>query len=135
MHRPALDYPLWEYPYECSSMNAQDAIFPFTAILMLGLIWIRTRIQYSRGAEGPPRLQVVGRIYFVAAAALLTIGWFAAPVVGQEFFPMTGATPTLMRVVWCLATYYIFILVHRVMKSRGAEIFSPRLSSPVDGPH
>lgn len=114
-------------------MNAQDAIVPFTAVLMLGLIWIRTRIQYSRGGEGPPRLQPAGRIYFGAAAALLCVGWFAAPVLGRVFWPMTGVTPTLMRVVWCLATYYIFIVAHRIMKSRGTEVFSPRQSSPVDG--
>ena len=29
-----------------------------------------------------------------------------------------------MRVVWCLATYYIFIVIHRVLKSRGTEVFT-----------
>ncbi len=104
-------------------MNAQDAIVPFTALLMLGLIWVRTRIQYSAGASGPVRLQSAGRVYFVAAAAVLSTGWFAAPVLGQLFWPVTGATPTLMRVIWCLATYYVFILVHRVLKSRGIAVF------------
>jgi hypothetical protein len=105
-------------------MNAQDAIVPFTALLMLGLIWVRTRVQYSRaGASGPVRLQRAGRIYFGAVLALLAIGWFAAPVLGRTFWPVPGVTPTLMRVVWCLATYYIFIVVHRVMKTRGAAVF------------
>jgi hypothetical protein len=44
--------------------------------------------------------------------------------IGEAFWPNTGATPTLMRVVWCLATYYIFIVVHRVLKSRGTEVFT-----------
>ena len=104
-------------------MNAQDAIFPFTALLMLGLIWIRTRIQYSRGAEGPLRLQRAGQIYFGSAVVLLAVGWFVAPALGQTFWPVPGVTPTLMRVVWCLATYYIFIVVHRVMKTRGTGVF------------
>jgi hypothetical protein len=104
-------------------MNAQDAIVPFTAVLMLGLIWIRTRVQYSAGAEGPLRLQSAGRLYFAAAVAVLAIGWFIAPVLGQLFWPVTDATPTLMRVIWCLATYYIFIIVHRVLKSRGTTVF------------
>jgi hypothetical protein len=105
-------------------MNAQDAIVPFTALLMLGLIWVRTRVQYSRaGAGGPVRLQRAGRIYFGAVLALLAIGWFAAPALGRTFWPVPGVTPTLMRVVWCLATYYIFIVVHRVMKTRGAAVF------------
>src|SRR4051794_9111455 len=99
-------------------MNAQDAIVPFTGLLMLGLIWIRTRVQYSRAAEGPLRLQRAGQIYFASAVALLVVGWFAAPVLGRTLWPVPGVTPTLMRVVWCLATYYIFIVVHRVMKTR-----------------
>jgi hypothetical protein len=28
-----------------------------------------------------------------------------------------------MRVVWCLVTYYIFILIHRVLKARGTAVF------------
>jgi len=104
-------------------MNAQDAIVPFTAVLMLALIWIRTRIQYSAGAQGPVRLQPAGRLYFIAAAIVLAIGWLAAPLLGQMLWPVSGATPTLMRVVWCLATYYIFIIVHRVLKGRGTAVF------------
>lgn len=104
-------------------MNAQDTIVPFTALLMLGLIWIRTRVQYAGNSVGPLRLQPAGRIYFGGAVAVLAIGWFAAPALGRMFWPVTGATPTLMRVVWCLATYYIFIIVHRFMRTRGAAVF------------
>jgi len=104
-------------------MNAQDVIVPFTALLMLGLIWVRTRIQYSKEGSGTLRLQRAGRIYFGAVLALLAAGWFVAPLVGRTFWPVPGVTPTLMRVVWCLATYYIFIVVHRVMKTRGAAVF------------
>jgi hypothetical protein len=104
-------------------MNAQDAIVPFTALLMLGLIWIRTRIQYSRAGAGPVRLQRAGRIYFGAVVGLLAVGWFAAPVIGRMLWPVPGVTPTLMRVVWCLVTYYVFIAVHRMMKTRGTAVF------------
>jgi len=114
-------------------MNAQDSIVPFTALLMLGLIWARTRIQYSRPGTGPLRLQPAGRLYFGAAIATLAAGWFVAPLLGQVFWPATGSTPTLMRVVWCLGTYYVFIIVHRIMKTRGANVFSPQQSSPDDG--
>jgi hypothetical protein len=106
-------------------MDAQDVIVPITALLMLGLIWVRTRIQYSRGAQGPLRLQRAGQIYFASAVLLLATGWFAAPVLGRAFWPVPGVTPTLVRVVWCLATYYIFIIVHRVMQTRGAAVFKP----------
>jgi hypothetical protein len=104
-------------------MDAQDAIVLFTALLMLGLIWVRTRIQYSRAAEGPLRLQRAGQIYFGCAVVLLALGWFAAPLLGRTFWPLPGVTPTLVRVVWCLATYYVFIIVHRVMKSNGTLVF------------
>jgi len=116
-------------------MNAQDAIVPFTALLMLGLIWVRTRIQYSRAGTGPLRLQRAGRIYFGAVLALLVLGWFAAPVLGRTFWPIPGVTPTLMRVVWCLATYYIFIVVHRVMKTRGAAVFAHQEDSLLQPPN
>src|SRR5581483_7224551 len=76
-------------------MEPQDAIVPFTALLMLGLIWVRTRIQYSRGAEGPLRLQRAGQMYFGSAVALLAVGWFAAPLIGKTFWPLPGVTPTL----------------------------------------
>jgi hypothetical protein len=113
-------------------MNAQDVIVPFTAVLMLGLIWIRTRIQYSRAGTGPLRLQAAGRIYFGAVLAVLAVGWFVAPVLGRTFWPVPGVTPTLLRVVWCLATYYIFIVVHRMMKTRGTPVFgvNPPQSNP-----
>jgi len=65
-----------------------------------------------------------GRIYFGAAVLLLVIGWFAAPLIGEAFWPNAGATPTLMRVIWCLVTYYVFIVIHRVLKSRGTEVFT-----------
>jgi hypothetical protein len=105
-------------------MNAQDLIVGITSLFIVGMIWLRTRMQYIRRGAGPLQLAPPGRVYFGAAVLMLTIGWFAAPPIGEAFWPDTGATPTLMRVVWCLATYYIFILIHRVLKSRGTEVFT-----------
>jgi hypothetical protein len=104
-------------------MNARDSIVPFTSSFIIGMIWLRTRMQYARRGTGPLHLAPAGRIYFAAVIVLLCIGWFAAPPIGQSLWPTTAATPTLMRVVWCLATYYIFILVHRVLKARGVAVF------------
>ena len=104
-------------------MNAQDSIVLFTSLFIVGMIWLRTRMQYARRGAGPLHLAPPGRIYFAAVISVLFIGWFAAPLIGQALWPTTGATPTLMRVVWCLATYYVFILVHRVLKSRGTAVF------------
>jgi len=105
-------------------MNAQDLIVGITSLFIVGMIWLRTRMQYARSGAGPLQLAPPGRIYFGAAIVMLIIGWVAAPLIGEALWPNTGATPTLMRVVWCLATYYIFILVHRVLKSRGTEVFT-----------
>ena len=115
-------------------MNAQEAIVPFTALLMLGLIWLRTRIQYSGKAVGPLRLQPAGKIYFGAAIALLAAGWPAAPALGRALWPVAGVTPTLTRVVWCLAAYYIFVVVHRLMKARGIAVFSHQEDSLLQPP-
>ena len=54
-------------------MDTQAAIFAFTALFISGMIWVRTRMHY-RGGAGPLRLQTIGRIYFVAAIALLIAG-------------------------------------------------------------
>jgi hypothetical protein len=81
-------------------------------------------MQYSGRGTGPLQLAPRGRIYFGAAVLLLVIGWFAAPLIGEAFWPNAGATPTLMRVIWCLVTYYVFIVIHRVLKSRGTEVFT-----------
>ena len=105
-------------------MNAQDLIVGITSLFIVGMIWLRTRMQYARRGTGPLQLAPPGRIYFGGAIALLIIGWFAAPLIGAAFWPDTGATPTLMRVIWCLVTYYVFIVIHRILKSRGTEVFT-----------
>jgi hypothetical protein len=107
-------------------MNTQDAIVAVTSLFIVGMIWLRTRMQYAQPGVGALRLQPAGRIYFGSAIGLLIIGWVAAPQIGHALWPGTAATPTLMRVVWCLAIYYIFIAVHRLLKTRGAAVFRPR---------
>jgi hypothetical protein len=104
-------------------MNAQDLIVLFTSLFIIGMIWLRTRMQYARRGAGPLHLTQSGRIYFAGVVAVLFIGWFAAPVIGHAVWPSTGATPTVMQVVWCLVTYYVFILIHRVLKTRGTAVF------------
>jgi len=104
-------------------MNTQDVISTVTALFIVGMIWLRTRMQYPRRGHNRLQLARAGRIYFAAAAALLVVGWLVAPALGRVIWPATNATPTLMRVVWFLATYYVFILVHRVLKTNGFEVF------------
>ena len=105
-------------------MNAQDWIVVFTSVFIVGMIWLRTRMQYLRRGAGPLQLAPPGRVYFGAVVVLLIIGFFAAPLIGEAFWPNTGITPTITRVIWGLVTYYIFIVTHRVLKSRGIQVFT-----------
>jgi hypothetical protein len=104
-------------------MNSQDIISAVTVLFIVGMIWLRTRMQYARQARGILQLQRAGKIYFASVVAVLLLGWLIAPQVGRSIWPDTTATPGLMRVVWFLVTYYVFILVHRVLKTRGVEVF------------
>lgn len=104
-------------------MVSQYLIVTVTTVFILGMIWLRTRLHYVQRGGGALRLQPAGRIYFAAALGVMVIGWFAAPLLGRTFWPGAAITPTLTRVVWSLATYYVFIIVHRVLKSRGTVVF------------
>jgi hypothetical protein len=108
-------------------MQAQDLISAGTALFILGMIWLRTRMHYSRKIRGPMKLQRAGQIYFAAAIAVLLLGWLSAPVVGNALWPDTGAPAPIMRFVWFMATYLVFIMVHRILQSRGVEVFKGAL--------
>jgi hypothetical protein len=104
-------------------MASQDIISAVTVLFIVGMIWLRTRMQYVRQSRGVLQLQRAGKVYFAAAIAALLLGWLVAPLVGRSVWPDTNVTPGLMRVVWFLATYYVFILVHRVLKTKGVQVF------------
>lgn len=104
-------------------MNAQDLISAVTVLFIVGMIWLRTRMQYARQVRGVLQLQRAGRLYFAAAAAVLVLGWLVAPLIGRLMAPDTNVTPGLMRVIWFLATYYVFIIVHRLLKVKGVEVY------------
>ena len=102
-------------------MDEQDLISTGAALILLGMIWLRTRMHYTRRVRGPMRLQPAGRIYFAVAVALLLLGWVVAPRLGRAFWPTTP--DGFVRVVWFMATYLIFIPVHRILQARGVEVF------------
>lgn len=105
-------------------MDSQDIISAVTVLFIVGMVWLRTRMHYARQAHGVLQLQPAGKVYFAVVLAVLLLGWIAAPLVGHALWPQTtNAAPGLLRAIWFLATYYVFIIVHRILKSRGVEIF------------
>jgi hypothetical protein len=104
-------------------METQDIISVVTVLFIVGMIWLRTRVLYTREVRGVLKLQRAGKVYFAAVAAVLVLGWLLAPLIGRLAWPEANVTPLLMRVIWFLATYYIFIAVHRVLKAKGVEVY------------
>jgi hypothetical protein len=105
-------------------MSTQALVALITGVFIIGMIWLRTRMHYVQRGRGPLRLERVGWLYFVAAAAVLLVGWFVAPVLGRRSGSPLFVNPTATRVLWYLATYYVFILVHRLLQSRHVAVFA-----------
>lgn len=105
-------------------MATLDLFVLLTALLVFGMIWLRTRIQYARrGAT--LHLERAGWIYFGSALGLIALGWLVAPAVGAAFWRISLPTaPTILRIAWFLATYYLFIVVHRLMQAGGFFVFT-----------
>jgi hypothetical protein len=105
-------------------MTPVDWLTAVTAVFIVGMVWLRTRMHYPRGRE---RLLLTraGRIYFAALLGVLVLGWLVAPAAGHALWPAAASTPTLARVVWFLATYYLFIPLHRALKAQRVEVFKP----------
>jgi hypothetical protein len=108
-------------------MTPVDWLTAGTAVFIVGMVWLRTRMHYPRGRE---RLLLTraGRIYFAVLGGVLVLGWLAAPAAGHAFWPAAASTPTLARVVCFLATYYLFIPLHRALRSRAVEVFKLRVA-------
>ncbi|HEY6923091.1 MAG TPA: hypothetical protein VI653_06460 [Steroidobacteraceae bacterium] len=104
-------------------MQTQDLICAVTVLFIVGMIWLRTRVLYTREVRGALQLQRAGKMYFAAVAAVLVSGWLVAPLIGRLAWPDTNVTPLLMRVIWFLATYYVFIVVHRILKAKGVAVY------------
>jgi hypothetical protein len=104
-------------------MFPADAVSALTVVFIVGMVWLRTRMHYPRDRERRV-LTRAGRIYFVALLVVLACGWFLAPPLGQAIRPGPMTTPLLARVVWFLATYYLYIPVHHFLRSRGARMFT-----------
>jgi len=112
-------------------MSTIDWISAGTALFIVGMVWIRTRMHYPRGA-GRLHLTRGGRIYFAVLLGALAAGWLAAPAALRALWPSALATPMLSRVVWFLATYYLFIPVHHALKGQGVAVFKAPVAQAQD---
>ena len=108
-------------------MTPVDWLTAGTAVFVVGMVWLRTRMHYPRARE---RLLLTraGRIYFAALLGVLVLGWLVAPAAGHALWPAAASTPTLARVVWLLATYYLFIPLHRALRAQRVEVFKARVA-------
>jgi hypothetical protein len=104
-------------------MLSPNAICVVTALFIVGMAWLRTRLQYAKEVAGRRRLTRGGAIYFGALGWLLLLGWFVAPVLAGWLSSSAPVAPTLARVVWFLVSYYLFIPVHRVLRAHGVPAF------------
>src|SRR5204863_9199608 len=99
-------------------MLSSNAICAVTLAFIVGMVWLRTRMHYRRGRERIA-LTRVGRIYFAVPAAVLVVGWLAAPAAGPALLLAAPSTPTRSRVGWVLATDYLFTPLHRALRAGG----------------
>jgi len=104
-------------------MLPPEAVTAFAALFIVAMVWLRTRIQYPRGAGGRRVLTAAGALYFGALGLLLVSGWFAAPTLARRMTAAPPVTAMLARVVWFLASYYLFIPLHRLLRARGVAVF------------
>ena len=114
-------------------MLPPDAISALAALFMVGMLWLRTGMHYVKGARSVRALTAAGWAYFAAFAVLLVSGWFAAPPVARSLAGATPLPPTLARVVWFLALYYLFIPLHGLLRARGRPIFRAPDANAPDG--
>ena len=113
-------------------MTPLDALTAGTALFIVGMVWLRTRMQYPRGRERV-LLTRAGRIYFGVLLGVLVLGWLLAPAAGQALWPAALSTPTPARVVWFLAAYYLFIPLHRALRAQGVEVFKAPVADVQEG--
>lgn len=103
-------------------MLPANAIAALALLFVVGMVWLRTRMHYPHGG-GRLSLTRAGRIYFAALLAILVLGWLLAPAAGDALGAAPALPPLVSRVVWFLATYWLFIPVHRMLKAQGVEVF------------
>ncbi len=73
-------------------MTPLDWLTAGTALFIVGMVWLRTRMHYRRGRERTS-LTRAGRIYFAVLLGVLVLGWLVAPAAGHALWPAAASTP------------------------------------------
>jgi hypothetical protein len=100
-----------------------NALSALTALFIVAMVWLRTRMHYPRPPGGRRSLTRAGMLYFAVLAGLLAAGWFAAAPLGRRVSASFPVAPAFARAVWFLAAYYLFIPLHLALRARGVRVF------------
>jgi hypothetical protein len=104
-------------------MSSGNALSAVTALFIVAMAWLRTRMHYPRRTPERRSLTPAGAWYFAALVAMLAVGWFAAPRLARELTSSVPVAPAFARAVWFLAAYYLFIPLHLALRTRGVPVF------------
>ncbi|HTV50796.1 MAG TPA: hypothetical protein VME21_06385 [Steroidobacteraceae bacterium] len=105
-------------------MSMQQLAALISTVFFAGMIWLRTRAYYTYRLRGRMQLTRAGLLFFAAALALLLLGWFAAPALGELSRSPLLLNATATRVLWDIATYYVFIVAHRLLLQQRVAVFT-----------
>jgi hypothetical protein len=104
-------------------MSSGNALSAVTALFIVAMVWVRTRMHYPRRAPERRSLTAAGACYFAALAAVIAVGWLAAPQLARALTSSLPIAPAFARAVWFLAAYYCFMPLHLALRTRGVPVF------------
>jgi hypothetical protein len=104
-------------------MSSGNALSAVTALFIVAMVWVRTRVHYPRRAPERRSLTPAGACYFAALAAVIAVGWLAGPQLARALMTSLPIAPAFARAVWFLAAYYLFIPLHLALRTRGLPVF------------
>ncbi|SRR5579862_6429750 len=104
-------------------MSSGNALSAVTALFIVAMVWVRTRMHYPRRAPESRSLTPAGACYFAALATVIAAGWLAAPQLARALTTSLAIAPAFARAVWFLAAYYLFIPLHLALRAHGLAVF------------
>jgi hypothetical protein len=104
-------------------MSSGNALSAVTALFIVAMVWVRTRMHYPRWAPERRSLTPAGACYFAVLVAVIAVGWLAAPPLAHALTSSLPIAPAFARAVWFLAAYYCFIPLHVALRTRGVPVF------------